>query len=321
MTPTPRAAGASIATWVPIGCMSSIWTAPARHGSATANHRKVAGTKGRQLQVGGGLRNTAAVAQMLDLRRRARGGRQRAVTPWNWCVPGCDYFGPERITLAFDVRLDPRHPASPPTDGSDNRAHCLWTRWTIHGFELKHVLCTDVSRDGALTGPNVALYAKPCGAFRTSNGRPPAAFAMRAGSAGAAASGRGGGHQRQGAARRAHDPGRGIAAILAKRIIPCLDVRDGQVVKGVRFRDHRIVGDILELAPAIATRARTNWCSTTSPRARRALGGSSWVRAWRAPSIFPFASPAAFARWRGRGVLASGAEKISVNSPALAIRT
>ena len=37
-------------------------------------------------------------------------------------------------------------------------------------------------------------------------------------------------------------------SMLAKRIIPCLDVRDGQVVKGVRFRDHRIVGDILELA-------------------------------------------------------------------------
>ncbi|MDH4110738.1 MAG: HisA/HisF-related TIM barrel protein, partial [Gammaproteobacteria bacterium] len=34
----------------------------------------------------------------------------------------------------------------------------------------------------------------------------------------------------------------------AKRIIPCLDVREGKVVKGVRFRDHRIVGDIIELA-------------------------------------------------------------------------
>ena len=36
--------------------------------------------------------------------------------------------------------------------------------------------------------------------------------------------------------------------MLANRIIPCLDVRDGQVVKGVRFRDHEVVGDILELA-------------------------------------------------------------------------
>ena len=30
--------------------------------------------------------------------------------------------------------------------------------------------------------------------------------------------------------------------MLAKRIIPCLDVRDGQVVKGVQFRNHEIIG-------------------------------------------------------------------------------
>ncbi|MFZ8983662.1 MAG: HisA/HisF-related TIM barrel protein, partial [Steroidobacteraceae bacterium] len=36
--------------------------------------------------------------------------------------------------------------------------------------------------------------------------------------------------------------------MLAPRIIPCLDVRDGQVVKGVRFRHHEVVGDILDLA-------------------------------------------------------------------------
>ncbi len=36
--------------------------------------------------------------------------------------------------------------------------------------------------------------------------------------------------------------------MLSRRIIPCLDVRDGQVVKGVRFRDHVVIGDIVELA-------------------------------------------------------------------------
>ena len=36
--------------------------------------------------------------------------------------------------------------------------------------------------------------------------------------------------------------------MLTRRIIPCLDVRDGQVVKGVRFRDHVVMGSILELA-------------------------------------------------------------------------
>ena len=70
---------------------------------------------------------------------------------------------------------------------------------------------------------------------------------QRSGSGSAGRAWRGGRDQRQGAAGGAHFS-RGAAAILAKRIIPCLDVRDGQVVKGVRFREHRVVGDILELA-------------------------------------------------------------------------
>lgn len=53
--------------------------------------------------------------------------------------------------------------------------------------------------------------------------------------------------------------------MLAKRIIPCLDVRDGQVVKGVQFRNHEIIGDIVPLVNAMPTKARTNWCSMTLP--------------------------------------------------------
>ena len=36
--------------------------------------------------------------------------------------------------------------------------------------------------------------------------------------------------------------------MLTKRIIPCLDVKEGRVVKGVRFRDHRDAGDPVEMA-------------------------------------------------------------------------
>jgi cyclase len=36
--------------------------------------------------------------------------------------------------------------------------------------------------------------------------------------------------------------------MLTKRIIPCLDVKAGRVVKGVKFRDHRDAGDPVELA-------------------------------------------------------------------------
>ncbi|MDE0360956.1 MAG: HisA/HisF-related TIM barrel protein, partial [Rhodospirillaceae bacterium] len=55
------------------------------------------------------------------------------------------------------------------------------------------------------------------------------------------------GHFGQGAAGGS-DNGRGDTVVLAKRIIPCLDVRDGVVVKGVQFRNHRVMGDIIELA-------------------------------------------------------------------------
>src|ERR1700722_16212274 len=103
-----------------------------------------------------------------------------------------------------------------------------------------------------------------------------------------------GGHQRQGVAGKP-DPIRGIAAILAKRLIPCLDVRDGQVVKGVRFRDHRIVGDILELAARYRDEGADElvfYDISASPE------GRSVDRNWasRAPWISPSAPRAAFVR-------------------------
>ena len=37
--------------------------------------------------------------------------------------------------------------------------------------------------------------------------------------------------------------------MTSARIIPCLDVRDGRVVKGVRFRDHRDAQRVMEVIP------------------------------------------------------------------------
>ena len=68
--------------------------------------------------------------------------------------------------------------------------------------------------------------------------------------------------------------------MLAKRIIPCLDVRDGQVVKGVQFRNHEIIGDIVPLANVMHKKAQTSWCSMTSPLLRTA---APWIKAgWNA---------------------------------------
>ena len=114
-----------------------------------------------------------------------------------------------------------------------------------HG--LKHVLCTDVELDGALQGPAVALYP---GIHQALSATCTAGLGWRAQRGRSARAGRRRQrrrHQRQGLVR-GNDQSIGVTTILAKRIIPCLDVRDGQVVKGIRFRDHQIVGDILVLA-------------------------------------------------------------------------
>jgi phosphoribosylformimino-5-aminoimidazole carboxamide ribotide isomerase len=69
-------------------------------------------------------------------------------------------FGPERVVLAFDVRLDEGGTPRLATHGWERQTQTsLWDaveRYLPAG--LLHVLCTDVARDGALSGPNIDLY-------------------------------------------------------------------------------------------------------------------------------------------------------------------
>jgi phosphoribosylformimino-5-aminoimidazole carboxamide ribotide isomerase len=120
----------------------------------------LAARKALNLQVGGGLRNTAALAQMLDagVGRAVLGSA--AITQVEQVQEWLAHFGAERLTLAFDVSIDDSGVPRVMTHGWQRQSeHSLW-----HALEnyaatpLKHVLCTDVGRDGALTGPNVELY-------------------------------------------------------------------------------------------------------------------------------------------------------------------
>ncbi len=113
-----------------------------------------------KLQVGGGLRNLAAITQMLDLGVARAVIGSAAVTQAEQARTWIERFGPERIALAFDVRLDAAGVPRVATHGWQRQSELsLWD--AMAGFTdcgLEHVLCTDVGRDGALTGPNVALY-------------------------------------------------------------------------------------------------------------------------------------------------------------------
>ncbi|MGH8261018.1 MAG: imidazole glycerol phosphate synthase subunit HisF [Steroidobacteraceae bacterium] len=108
--------------------------------------------------------------------------------------------------------------------------------------------------------------------------------------------------------------------MLAKRIIPCLDVRDGQVVKGVRFRDHRVVGDILELARRYRDDGADElvfYDITASPEGRSV--DREWVRRVARVLDIPFCVAGGIRSVAdAEEILNAGAEKVSVNSPALA---
>lgn len=106
---------------------------------------------------------------------------------------------------------------------------------------------------------------------------------------------------------------------LARRIIPCLDVRDGQVVKGVRFRDHRVMGDIVELAARYSREGADElvfYDITASPEGRAVDHG--WVERVARVIDIPFCVAGGIRSVEeARRVLGAGADKISVNTPAV----
>ena len=121
---------------------------------------QLAGRRDVNLQVGGGLRNTAALSQMFDLGAARVVIGSAAITHVEQVRSWLDHFGAEHICLAFDVRLDAGGVPRVAIHGWQRQSELsLWD--AVSNFVesgLEHVLCTDVSRDGALTGPNVALY-------------------------------------------------------------------------------------------------------------------------------------------------------------------
>lgn len=108
--------------------------------------------------------------------------------------------------------------------------------------------------------------------------------------------------------------------MLAKRIIPCLDVKDGVVVKGVQFRNHEIVGSIVDLAKRYADEGADElvfYDITASSDGRRV--DKSWVAQIAEVIDIPFCVAGGIKNASDvKEILAFGADKISINSPALA---
>ena len=107
--------------------------------------------------------------------------------------------------------------------------------------------------------------------------------------------------------------------MLAKRIIPCLDVRDGKVVKGVQFRNHEIIGDIVPLAKQYAEAGADElvFYDITASADDRVVD-KSWVSRIAEVIDIPFCVAGGIKNEQdAKEILMMGADKISINSPAL----
>ena len=123
---------------------------------------KLAQESGLRVQTGGGIRDEAQVAALLKAGVRRVIVGSLAVRSPDLVRGWFKKFGPESIILSPDVRLD--------ASGVPRIAAAGWQETTgvalddfLHDYlpsGLTHILCTDISRDGKLTGPNAALYSQ-----------------------------------------------------------------------------------------------------------------------------------------------------------------
>jgi phosphoribosylformimino-5-aminoimidazole carboxamide ribotide isomerase len=113
-----------------------------------------------KIQFGGGIRTRQSLESALVVADRVVIG-SLAVTSPDRVTAWLTEFGGERFTLALDVWVDAARGPIVATHGW-TRASALTLADAIERYlpsGLRHVLCTDIDKDGALAGPNVALYA------------------------------------------------------------------------------------------------------------------------------------------------------------------
>ncbi len=122
----------------------------------------IAAETGLDIQLGGGIRDRSTAASWLNsgVRRCVIGSMaiSDVVTVRAWISE----FDAARIVLALDVNIGNDGTPMLTTHGwTEDAGVSLWECLDNYsGIGIEHVLCTDVSRDGAMAGPNIELYVE-----------------------------------------------------------------------------------------------------------------------------------------------------------------
>lgn len=122
--------------------------------------REIRAATALKVQTGGGVRHEADVEALIAAGAERVVVGTVAVREPEKVVRWLEIFGPERLTLALDTREDEHGVWRLPVRGwTENTPHTLESLLGLYAEAgLRHVLCTDIARDGMLSGYNVDLY-------------------------------------------------------------------------------------------------------------------------------------------------------------------
>lgn len=125
---------------------------PVQHGLIAALARETT----LKLQVGGGFRTAEHVEAMLDAGVERVVIGSLAVKDPALVNRWIDEFGPDRLVLSLDVRMIDDSPVVAVSGWAENSKSTLW-EVAAQFPTARHLLLTDIGRDGMLSGPNFDL--------------------------------------------------------------------------------------------------------------------------------------------------------------------
>lgn len=107
--------------------------------------------------------------------------------------------------------------------------------------------------------------------------------------------------------------------MITKRIIPCLDVKNNKVVKGIQFKNHKIVGSIVDLAEKYSNDGADELVFyDISASTHGSVVNKNWISKIAEVINIPFCVAGGIKTLEdAKQILNLGADKISINTPAL----
>ncbi len=248
-----------------------------------------------KVQVGGGIRDLETISRLLEMGvNRVILGSVAVKNP-KMVQEAIVRFGAERIVVAMDLKDDKIR-----ISGWKETANLGVEEFLEQIPEVRIILCTDISRDGMQKGVNRELYEQ------LKQDYPQIEWVAAGG------------------INSLRDPGMTAVAgkafyegnCLRKRIIPCLDVKDGRTVKGVNFVNLRDAGDPVELGRIYSEQGADElvFLDITATKERRGTL-VEWVERVAREISIPFTVGGGISSVSDiREVLSAGADKVAMNS-------